>query len=396
MTSKNRFQIVLAAAGAAAALTLSGCGGGLGSNSDADKSADADEGAIKLGLLAPFTGSEAAFGPYLENGAKLAIKEINEAGGVLGRQLELIAEDDACDPTAAVAGANKLVTAGVVASVGGYCSGATIPTVDIFAEAKIPMVIPAANANDLVGMNKFNFMINGTGAQQAATVLAYAEHEKLSKVAVLDDNSAYAKDLAKSFVEQATAAGTVQIVLEESVNPDESDYSANVNNVINAAPDLVFWSGYYQEGGLIAKQLHAAGYAGAYLVGDGSVDAKLAEIAGADAAKGIVGTFTQTPDMLQGEDKWLADYSALAGAAPGPYTTQAYDAVRVVAEAIKNAGSTDGEKVVAALEAIDGFDLFSGPLKFTAEHTLSEGGFVVVEITDSGEFQLKANPATDY
>jgi branched-chain amino acid transport system substrate-binding protein len=258
------------------------------------------------------------------------------------------------------------------------------------------MVIPAANANDLVGVDPFVFMINGTGSQQASTILAYAEHEGLKKAAVLDDKTAYAADLADTFKDEAEAAGSVEVVLRESVNADESDYSPNVNNIIAAKPDLVVWTGYYQEGGLITKQLRQAGYTGQILVGDGSVDAQFAEIAGADAAKGVVGTFTQTPDMLQGQDQWLADYEALAGTAPGPYSTQAYDAVRVVAEAIKQAGSVEGDKIVAALEQIDGLELFSGPLKFTAEHTLSEGGHVVVEVTDSGEFKLKADPKTDY
>ncbi|MDR2114442.1 MAG: branched-chain amino acid ABC transporter substrate-binding protein [Bifidobacteriaceae bacterium] len=381
--------------GAAMVLGLAGCGDGIAGDSS-NKSKEGQSGPIKLGMLAPLSGSEAAFGPYLENGAKLALKEINDAGGVLGRQLELVVEDDACDPTSAAAGANKLVTQGIIASVGGYCSGATIPTVDIFADAKIPMVIPAANANDLVGVSPFTFLINGTGTQQAGTVLTFAKHEGLTKAAVLDDNSAYAKDLANSFSEQAKADGGVEIVLQESVNPDESDYSPNVNNVIKSAPDLVFWAGYYQEGGLITKQLRAAGYTGKILVGDGSVDAQFAQIAGADAAKGLLGVFTQTPDMLTGQDEWLADYEELAGSAPGPYSTQAYDAVRVVAEAIKKADSTDGDALVKALEELDGFELFSGPLKFTSEHTLSSGGFVIVETADSGEFKLKVNPATDY
>jgi branched-chain amino acid transport system substrate-binding protein len=378
-----------------AALALTGCGGGVAGGDKTDGGGSSDD-PIKLGMLAPLSGSEAAFGPYLENGAKLAIKEINDAGGVLGRSLELVVEDDACDPTTAAAGANKLVTQKIVVSVGGYCSGATIPTVDIFAAAKIPMVIPAANSNDLVGLSEFDFLINGTGVQQAATALAYAKHEGLTKAAVLDDNTAYAVDLANSFAQQAEEDGSVQIVLDESVNADEQDYSPNVNNIIKASPDLVYWTGYYQEGGLIIKQLRAAGYTGAIMVGDGSVDAQLTEIAGQDAAKGVLGTFTQTPDMLEGEDAWINDYKALAGSDPGPYATQAYDAVRVVAEAIKAADSTDGEAIVKALEGIDGLSLFSGPLKFTPEHTLSEGGFVIVEAGDGGVFGLKVNPATDY
>jgi branched-chain amino acid transport system substrate-binding protein len=111
---------------------------------------------------------------------------------------------------------------------------------------------------------------------------------------------------------------------------------------------------------------------------------------------GVLGSFTQTPDMLEGEDEWINAYKELAGSDPGPYSPQAYDAVRVVAEAIKQADSTDGDKIVAALEAIDGLELFSGPLKFTPQHTLSAGGFVIVEVGPDGVFKLKVNPATDY
>jgi branched-chain amino acid transport system substrate-binding protein len=395
MKTTRNLKTALAAVAAGGALALAGCGGGVAGGDKSGDAVSADD-PIKLGMLAPLSGSEAAFGPYLENGAKLAINEINADGGVLGRPLELVVEDDACDPTTASAGANKLVTQNIVASVGGYCSGATIPTVDVFAEAKIPMVIPAANSNDLVGLSPYDFLINGTGTQQAATALAYAEHEGLTKAAVLDDNTAYAVDLANSFVEQAKASGKVEIVLDESVNADEQDYSPNVNNIVKANPDLLYWTGYYQEGGLIIKQLRAAGYEGAVMVGDGAVDAQLTEIAGSDAGVGILGTFTQTPDMLKGEDKWIDDYKTLTNSAPGPYSTQAYDAVRVVAEAIEAAGSTDGDAIVTALEAINGFELFSGPLKFTPEHTLTEGGFVIVEAGDGGVFSLKVNPATDY
>jgi branched-chain amino acid transport system substrate-binding protein len=388
-------------------VAIAGCSGGVGGTGDANTSestggasgsgdqAPADSAAIKLGMLAPFSGSESAFGPYMANGANLAIDEINADGGVLGRQLELVTEDDACDATTAVAGANKLTTQGIVASVGGYCSSSAVPTVDILTGAGLPMVIPAANSNQLVDLgNPKVFLINGTGTQQAAAALAYAEHEGLTTVALLHDNSSYSKDLADSFNLQAKDS-TVSSVLTEGVNKDEKDFSATVNNVLSKNPDLVWWTGYYEAGGLMAKQLRDAGYSGQIMVADGSVDAKLAEIAGPDASQGLLGTFTQTPDMLKGHDDWIGSYTEKFGSAPGPYSTQAYDAVRVVAQAITDAGTTDGDAVAQALEAIDGMELFSGPLKFTPEHTLSSGGFVVVEVGPDGTFVFKENPV-DY
>ena len=375
-----------AALAATAVLTLAGCAGGLASGGGGGGAAS--DGPIKLGMAAPFSGSESAFGPYMENGARLAIEEINAAGGVLGRDLELVTADDACDATSATAAANKLVTEGVVASVGGYCSGATLPTLPIFEAAGIPMVIPAANSNKLVDAGLSNvFLINGTGTQQAQAMLKYAQKSGLTNVTLVDDNTDYSKDVAASVAKHAGESG-VTIVSTESVNAGESDYSASVNKIVASNPQLVYWTGYYQEGGLIVSQLRAAGYTGEIMVADGTVDAQFAQIAGA-AAQGVLGTFTQTPDMLKGADKWIADYTAKFGAAPGPYSTQSYDAVRVVAEAITKAGSTDGEAVIAALEGLKDFEIFSGPLTFTPEHTLSEGGFAIVTVGPEGTFVLK-------
>ncbi len=374
--SRRRTRLLQLATGASLLLAMTGCSGGLAGGGGGG---DDGDGPITFGMLAPFSGSESAFGAYMQNGAQLAVDELNADGGVLGRELELIVEDDACDATTAVAGANKLVTEGVDASVGGYCSGATLPTLPIFDEAGVPMVIPAANSNELVQGLPGVFLINGTGTQQAAAAVQYAEAIGATTVAAIDDATSYSADLAASFVEQAGEAG-LEIAFEETVTPGENDYSAVATELASTQPDLVYWTGYYQEGGLIVRQATDAGYAGAFLVGDGSVDAKFAEIAGPGYTDSVVATFTQTPDMIEGADQWIAEYSELAGEAPGPYSTQAYDAVRVMAQAIEDAGSTDFDAVVAGLEGLEGFDTFAGPLTFTDDHTLSGGGFVIVSI----------------
>lgn len=377
---------VRAAAAIASLVVLAGCGSGLGSES-ADEGET--EGPIKLGMLAPFSGTESAFGGYMKNGATMAVDEINEAGGVDGRDLELVTEDDACDATTAVAGANKLVSEGVAASVGGYCSGSTLPTLPIFGDANLPMVIPAANSNALVDAGQSNvFLINGTGTQQAKAAVAYAQKIDAQQIGVVNDTTDYSADLAKSFVAQAEEAG-MEILFDDSVNPKEKDYAAEANTIAKSGADLVYWTGYYQEGGLINRQSQDAGYDKVFMVADGSVDATFAEISGADYTDNVVATFTQTPDMLEGAEDWIANYTEQFGADPGPYSTQSYDAVRVMAEGMKNAGSTDGDAVIEALEGLEGFEIFSGPLTFTPEHTLSEGGFAILEINDEGVFVLK-------
>jgi branched-chain amino acid transport system substrate-binding protein len=382
-----KLRRIMVAAVALAALTTSGCSGIL---SGGGSGGGSDKGPITLAAVIPTSGSSAPTGTYMQNGMKLAIDEINAKGGVLdGRKLKLDVEDGACDPTQAAAAANKAVSNGTVVSVGGYCSGATLPTLPIFNSAGIPMIIPAANSEDLVTQKLPNvFLINGTGVQQAAAALKFMKKEGVATVALVDDNTSYSKDITAETKKDAEADGSVKVALATSVTAGESDYSSVVNQIMDAKPDMLYWTGYYQEGGLIINQLKAAGYTGKIMVADGSVDPSLVKIAGGTNADGVFATMTQTPDTIKGAASWIADYKKKFGSDPGPYSTQSYDAVKLAAHAITEAKSTKGAAITKALEAVDGFKLFSGPLKFTPEHTLSNGGFQILVVKD-GKFVLQ-------
>lgn len=358
-------------------LAMPACGNGLLGGDSAGA-----EGPIRLGMLVPRSGSEAAIAPYMENAATMAVEELNEAGGVLGRSVELLVEDDACDPKTAVAGANKLVASKIDISVGGYCSGATLPTLPVFQRSSVPAIIPAANSNELVDQKLKNvFMINGTGAQQAKAAVRWFDAKGARNVVLMHDNTSAPRDVAVRAEKELAGTGVRATV--EVVTPKESDYSANVANVLRAKPDYVYWTGYFQEGGLIIRQLRLAGYRGPIMVGDGSVSTKLVDIAGRELAQGVFATMSQTPETIPGAEDWIRRYEKRFGAKPGPYSNQSYDGVRLAAEALRIAGSTDPVKVIAALEGIDGFQMFSGPLKFTAEHTLASGGFQILVVQDN-------------
>ena len=374
-------KIAFAATALALGIGLTACSSSLTSGKSA--SSGSSDGVIKLGMLTPLTGSSAAIGPYMRDGAQMAVDEINAKGGVNGRKLSLTVEDEACDPKTAAAGAAKLVSDGVNVSVGGYCSSATLPTLSIFNKAGIPMIIPAANSADLVAQNLPNvFLINGTGVQQSRTASDFIKAQGAKGVALVDDNTSYSTDLTKR-TGADLAQMNVPVATHQSVTAGESDYSGAVNAIMGSKADFVYWTGYYQEGGLIIKQLKAAGYQGKIMVADGSVDAKLIQIAGQQDAQGVYATMTETAQTMKGGQSWIADYKKKFGADPGPYSTQAYDAVRVAAQAVGDAGSTNGQAVEAALMKIDGFSLFSGPLKFTPDHTLSVGGFSVLVVQGS-------------
>ena len=272
MKLAKRNTIVLSIA-SAVVLATSACGGGL--LSGGEKASDGDASApVKIAMLVPMSGSSAPSGAYMRNGAQLAVDEINQAGGVLkGRKLELMVEDEACDAQQAVASANKAVSAGAVISVGGYCSGATLPTLPIFKKANVPMIIPVANSQDLVKQGLKNvFMINGTGKQQSTAALDFMKKAGHATVALVDDNTSYSKDITTETQSQIEKDGSVKVLLNTSVTAGESDYSAVVRAIMGKKPALVYWTGYYQEGGLIINQLKKAGFTGAVMVADGSVD----------------------------------------------------------------------------------------------------------------------------
>lgn len=384
MNTRKRTLGVLGVA-TAVLLAISACSSGTPAGDSGG-----DSGPVKLGMVVPISGSSAPTGESMSNGAQMAVDEINEAGGVLGRQVSLQIEDEACDAQQGVASANKLVSSGVVVSVGGYCSGATLPQLPIFNKANIPMIIPAANSQDLVKQGLKNvFLINGTGLQQSTAALDFMKKQGYKAIALVDDNTSYSADITTETGKQIAAEGSTEVVLKTSVNAGESDYSSVVRDILGSNADLVYWTGYYQEGGLIIDQLDKAGYTGDIMVADGSADPTLATIAG-EAAEGVYATMTPTPNTIKGAESWIADYKAAFGDDPKPYSTQSYDAVYLAVAAIEAAGSTNGDDIIKALEEIESFDAFSGPLTFTPEHTLASGGFVIL-VMENGDFQLFDN-----
>ncbi len=333
---------------------------------------------LTIGVLVPTTGSEATYGQDMANAVTLAISEINEAGGVLGKQLASIVADDACDAQQAVNAASKLASSGVVGIVGGYCSGATVPTLKIFGDAKLPMVIPAANSTKLIPANPGNtFMINSTGNDQVAKAQEFFTAHDIKLIAIVNQGDAYSQDLADLTQKSWEAAGNT-VTAFETTNKGEQDYSAVVTSIKSGNPDAVFWTAYYADGGLLIRQLREAGYQGLIAVGDGSNSPELFKIAG-PAAEGVIAFSNPTAEFLPAAKAFAESYSEQFGSAPGPYSTLTYDATKLLAWAITTAGSTDYDKVVATLASADFTDTISGPISFTPEKTLARSNFVVLE-----------------
>ena len=341
---------------------------------------------LKIGIMVPTTGSEATYGKDMENAINLAADEINKAGGVLGMNVVTMTGDAACDPQQATAAASKLVSSDIVGVVGGYCSGATLPTMKIYGDANVPLVIPAANSTKLIDINPGNaFQINSTGFDQVKTAVSIFEEKGINKLAIIHQGDGYSEDLAKLTRESWTAMGK-EVVAYEVVNKGEQDQSALVTRIKSKAPDAVFWTAYYADGSLVIKQLRQGGYRNLIAVGDGSNSPKLLEIAG-KAAEGVFCFSNPTVEYLPEAKEFHANYKATYNQDPDAYAALSYDGMKLLADAIKRAGSTDSAAIIKELAATKDFTGIAGPISFTDKNTLARSNFVTL-VAKGGKWAL--------
>lgn len=352
-----------------------------------DASSSDGEGEIVVGILLPMTGANAPDGQDMYNGAVFAVEEINENGGVLGKKIKLVVEDDACDPQMATSAANKLVANQVTAVVGGYCSGATLPATGVFNKAGMPLIIPAANSSRLSeqGFNNI-FMINGMVPDQAKKAVDYFMNENAQNIAVIHDNTAYARDLAdfaKQFVEEAGG----QVIAFEAINPEEKDFGAIMTKMNSLNPDAIYFTGYYSAGGLMVRQFKQKNVSGLFMGGDGSFHETIIEIAGSENAEGILISATPTAEFLPGADTFVEEYRGVYNIPPGPYTALTYNAMLLLADSIERANSTESEEITKALADTEDFEALGMTINFNEDGTLKTNNFGILRV-ESGKFNL--------
>lgn len=352
--------------------------------------APAQAAEIKIGVQVPTSGSEAPYGIDMLNAIRMAADQINAKGGVMGDKISIIPGDAACDPQTAANAATKLVSQGVTGVVGGYCSGATLPTLKIYGDAHVPFVITAANSTALIGANPGNaFMVNSTGYDQVKTAVDLFKAKGIKTIAIINEGDAYSADLAK-LTRQAWEKMGDKVVDYEVVSKGEQDFSAVVTKIRSAKPDAVFWTAYYADGALLLKQLRQGGYTGMIALGDGNNSEKLFQLAGA-AANGVLCFSNPTANFIPSAKTFIEEYQKQFHQAPGPYSALSYDGMNLLAHAIDEAHSTDKAKIIAALKTTKGFKGLSGPITFTDKNTLARSNFVVLE-GKGGKWTLYTGP----
>lgn len=363
-----------------------------------DARAQAQE-TIKIGVPVPLSGSYSRAGKDILNGAQLAADDINAKGGVLGKKIELVSEDDKCDADSAAQAAQALVQKGVVAVAGGYCSSAALPELRVFHGAGTAFVMDASTNPELTekGWSEA-FRTIGRDDEQgpfAAKFMKEVLHAK--SVAVVNDNTTYSKGLAENTVQALKKEG-LEVVYDDAVTPGQMDYADVAKNVGALKPDVVYYTGYYPEAALIAKDVRELKLPVKYVMGgDGTTDPTLIRTAGS-AAKGMICTTAPLPQFLTSAKarRFVADYKKAYGAdaVPGPYSIYEYDAVAVTAKAIADAHSTKNADIVAALHKVSGFTGATGDITFNEKGDRSKAVYMAV-IADGTGFkayrQLDAN-----
>ena len=320
---------------------------------------------IKIGVPVPLSGGNAKMGDDIAKAATLAAEEWNAKGGVLGRKIEIVSFDDACDAQQSVTAAHKLLDAGVAAVAGGYCSSAAIPASAVYHDAGVAFVADASSNPKLTDQGFENvFRVIGRDDQQGPYAAGFMiKTLKGKKIAIIHDNTAYAKGLADATKAAIEGQSGVQVVFFDAVTPGEKDFSAILTKVKSLAPAVTYYTGYYPEGGLIAKQFKELGVPGKFMAGDANNDPTFISEAG-NASEGVFVTSTPLPQDQSTAKSFIDRYKKRWNQDPGPYSALEYDAVSVVLDAIKRTGSADRGKIVKAIAATKAYMGATGTINF--------------------------------
>lgn len=322
---------------------------------------------IKIGGMGPLlTGSAAMYGTTIEKGAKLAFEEINNNGGVLGKQLEYISLDEKADPIEAVNAYNKLVDEGVSAIIGSVTSKPTLAVAELAAQDGMPMITPTGTQINITDAGPNVFRVCFTDPYQGSTLAKFAKDKLGAQTAavMVNTSSDYSDGIAKAFIEQAQKEG-IEIVAKEGYSDGDKDFKAQLTKINGEKPDVLMVPEYYELSALIATQAREIGMESTFV--------------GPDGWDGIIGAldpssysvvdnsyFTNhysAEDNSEKVQSFLKKYREKYNEEPTAFSALAYDTVYVLKNAIEKAGTTDKAELVKAIKASD-MDGITGHLTF--------------------------------
>ncbi len=340
---------------------------------------------IKIAVVGPMTGPIANIGDQFRRGAEAAAAAINEKGGVDGRKIELVIEDDACDPKQAVAVANRVAAEGIRFVDGHACSGASIPASAVYAENSILMMSPASSNPELTdaaaknGWPTIMRLYTRDDGQGEFIGPWIAQKYAGKKVAVMHDKGAYGQGVAEAVKANMNKAG-LQEVMFEGINAGEKDYNAVVSKLKELGTEVLYFGGYHPEAGLILRQAAEQNYKFQLIMPDSIATPDFWQVAG-PAGEGTLFAFPADP-QARPEAKEAVEKIKAGGFVPEGFTLFAYATIEAFAQGIQRAGSDDPAKVAAALKDGKPIDTVIGQITFDEKGDIKDAKYDINQWSD--------------
>ena len=375
---KNRFGKIVIFALLSISLALFAVGNGFA------------EDKIILGVAGPHSGDLASYGIPTVRAAELVVADINAKGGVLGKQIEIMAEDDVCKPEIATNTANKMISSGVKIVLGHICSGATKAALGAYKSEKVIALSPSATNPALTQSGDYpNFFrtIASDDAQAKLEVEFALETLKVKKIAVIHDKGDYGKGLAEFAKQFVEASGKGEVVLYEGVTPGAVDYSAVVQKIKRSEAEAVIFGGYHPEASKIVTQMKKKKVEAVFISDDGVKDDTFIKVAG-EFAEGVYATgpkdVTKNPLSIKAAEEHKAKYNEDYGA----FYLNAYAGALALLAAVQNAGSLDYDAIVNALRTKE-VETPLGSIKFDEKGDAIGVGFSMYQVKDGAYVEVQ-------
>lgn len=357
---------------------------------------DADAGnTIKVGIYADLTGATSSFGQSTKNGIELAIEEINANGGVLGKKLEPILEDDQGRPEQAKTVVQKLISQDKVQVVlGEVASTNSLAAAPVAQDAKIPMISPSSTNPKVTQVGDYIFRVCFIDPFQGGVMAKFAAGELKAKTAAIfgDVQSDYSKGLTQYFTEEFTKLGG-KVLEEQKYTQNDTDFKGQLTSIRQLNPDVIYVPGYYGEVGIIVKQARELGMMQPILGGDGWDSPKLWDLGGASLKDTYISNHYSVENPAPEIQKFVKAYEAKYQAKPDSLAALAYDSAYILADALKRAGSADAAKLRDAIAATKDFKGVTGNITINKDRDAEKPAVVLGLDPSDKSFKFKTTIA---
>lgn len=347
---------------------------------------------IRIGLQAPITGPWAYEGEMARNSVEIIKDQINARGGVLGRPIEIVLGDDQGNPRQSALVAQRMVSEGVVAVIGTYGSSINEAASTIYERAGVVNIAYGATAVQLTEHGWRYFFRTCFRDDRQGAFFAQLVNEILgaSRIAILHDNTTFARGLAEAARASLEAAGMAEVVFYDAVTPGERDFTPVLSRMRARTPEVVYYTGYYPEAALIARQMRDLGIDALFVGGNAAINDEFVEIAGLEVASGALMTQEPLPtDLPYAESQaFLEEYIRRHGQPPSsPWPVYAADALLVLAAAIEATGSTDSSVLAEYIRGELSINGITGPIAFDGRGDREGAIYLAYEVGPDGKLR---------